>query len=58
MFQMGQFMSMMAQATYVWKYSPYPKPLATLLFYYMQVSVHEIPPSRLQDMSRLPCNAY
>jgi len=36
MFQMAQFISMMAQATYVWKYSPYPKPLATLLFYYMQ----------------------
>lgn len=38
MFQMGQFVSMMAQATYVWQYSDYPKPIATLLFYYMQVS--------------------
>mmetsp|Transcript_36502 Transcript_36502/g.103097 ORF Transcript_36502/g.103097 Transcript_36502/m.103097 type:complete len:290 (-) Transcript_36502:1379-2248(-) len=35
MFQMGQFVSMMLQGAYIWMYSPYPKELATLLFFYM-----------------------
>ena len=38
MFQMGQFVSMMVQAAYVVRYSPYPKEMGQLLFYYMQVS--------------------
>ena len=33
---MFQFVTMMAQAAYCWRYSPYPKPLSKLLFFYMQ----------------------
>ena len=36
MFQMFQFITMMAQAAYTWHYSPYPAALSKLLFYYMQ----------------------
>ncbi|KAK9827354.1 hypothetical protein WJX81_000104 [Elliptochloris bilobata] len=35
-FQMFQFVTMMAQAAYCWRFSPYPKPLSKLLFFYMQ----------------------
>ena len=34
--QMFQFVTMMAQAAFCWRYSPYPKPLSKLLFFYMQ----------------------
>lgn len=34
--QMFQFVTMMAQAAYCWRFSPYPKPLSKLLFFYMQ----------------------
>lgn len=34
--QMFQFVTMMAQAAYCWRYSPYPEPLSKLLFFYMQ----------------------
>lgn len=37
MFQMGQFVSMMVQGAYIWVFSAYPKELAVLLFFYMQV---------------------
>ena len=36
MFQMFQFVTMMAQAAYTWAYSPYPAFLSRLLFFYMQ----------------------
>lgn len=36
MFQMAQFVSMMLQAVYSSRYSPYPHRIADLLFYYMQ----------------------
>ncbi len=36
MFQMFQFVTMMAQAAYTWRYSPYPAALSKLLFFYMQ----------------------
>ena len=34
--QMFQFVTMMAQAAFCWRYSPYPTPLSKLLFFYMQ----------------------
>lgn len=34
--QMFQFVTMMAQAAFCWRFSPYPKPLSKLLFFYMQ----------------------
>jgi elongation of very long chain fatty acids protein 4 len=34
-FQMFQFVTMMIQAAYTWKYSPYPTFLSKLLFFYM-----------------------
>lgn len=34
-FQMFQFVTMMGQAAYCRLYSPYPKQLSTLLFFYM-----------------------
>ena len=33
---MFQFVTMMAQAAYCWRFSPYPRPLSKLLFFYMQ----------------------
>lgn len=33
---MFQFVTMLAQSAYCWRYSPYPKALSKLLFFYMQ----------------------